>query len=76
MRTMVDGLRRELIQVMRHCKGITLDGKDINKILNGKFKEVINDNAKAPKVKKRIPVNLDEIAVAPAPLDEVDNPMN
>jgi len=55
---MVDDLRRELIQVIRRCDGITLEQPEINKILNGKYQEVIDD------FDKRV-VDLDEIALAP-----------
>ena len=55
---MVDDLRRELIQVIRRCDEIVLRQPEINKILNGKYKEVIEDYEKEPK-------NLDEVALAP-----------
>lgn len=40
---MVDNLRYELTQVARKCKGIELGLPEINKILNGKFHEVIDE---------------------------------
>lgn len=57
---MVDDLRRDLIQIIRRCDGITLRQPEINKILNGKYKEVIEDFEKEP-------IELDEIALDPAP---------
>ena len=72
---MVDDLRRELIQVIRRCDGITLEQPEINKILNGKYQEVIYD------FDKRV-VDLDEIALAPAQevpqesLDPNENPVD
>lgn len=55
---MVDNLRRELIQVIRRCDEIVLRQPEINKILNGKYKEVIEDF-------KKEPIELDEVALAP-----------
>lgn len=46
---MVDNLRYELTQVARRCKGIELGLPEINKILNGKFDEVIDDFKNSPK---------------------------
>lgn len=50
---MVDSLRHDLIQVVRRCgKTDCIIGQpEINKILNGKFQEVIDDYAKSPKVR-------------------------
>lgn len=79
---MVDPLRHELTQVARQCKEIILRVPDINKILNGKYQEVIaeykRDAAKcdAPPPKKAgnkksrktkfTSNSLDEIALPPA----------
>ena len=50
---MVDPIRHDLIQVVRRCGKLdcVLTQPMINKILNGKFQEVINDYAKSPKVR-------------------------
>lgn len=57
---MVDNLRRELIQVIRRCDEIVLRQPEINKILNGKYKEVIEDYKRE--------ADLDDIAIQPAPV--------
>lgn len=60
---MVDSLRHELTQVARRCEHIVLRRPEINKILNGKYLEVISNYEKTQ-------VNLDEIAVHPAPISQ------
>lgn len=67
---MVDDLRRELTQVARRCEGIILNGKDVNKILNGKFKEVIEDFEKEPKS----PTMVEDTNEEPVPTDEQEVP--
>ena len=44
---MVDSLRRDLTQVGRQCKEVKLTLPDINKILNGRYLEVIQEYKKS-----------------------------
>jgi len=63
---MVDNLRYELTQVARRCKGIQLGLPEINKILNGKFSDVI-DEFKAQPVPEQEPEQELQIPVETEP---------
>jgi len=67
---MVDNLRYELTQVARKCKGIELGLPEINKILNGKFHEVIDEFLAQPQPEPEPQSEPEQAPVQEEPVEE------